>query len=101
MAYIRRKSDEITNMDNVQNVFVQVLRKPKRKVIIKRGIKAQDYFPYCEEVGCDVWGILVSMDSLCKEPVCPLHFASLCTSRKLLLIRIFIIEVVWGLIWGL
>lgn len=48
---------EITNMDNVQNVFVQVLRKPKRKVIIKRGIKAQDYFPYCEEVGCAVWGL--------------------------------------------
>ncbi|MDY2656004.1 MAG: GyrI-like domain-containing protein, partial [Candidatus Limiplasma sp.] len=28
------------------------------------------YFPYCEEVGCDVWGMLLSMDSLCGEPVC-------------------------------
>lgn len=34
------------------------------------GVKAEDYFAYCEEVGCDVWGILTSMDSLCGEPVC-------------------------------
>ncbi|MEA4822794.1 MAG: AraC family transcriptional regulator [Clostridiaceae bacterium] len=61
---------ECTNMENVQSVFVQVIRKPERKVIIKRGIKAEDYFPYCEEVGCDVWGLLLSMDSLCGEPVC-------------------------------
>ncbi|MEG2106386.1 MAG: AraC family transcriptional regulator, partial [Clostridia bacterium] len=40
------------------------------KVLIKRGIKANEYFAYCDEVGCDVWGILTSMDSLCGEPVC-------------------------------
>ena len=39
-------------------------------MILKRGIKADDYFAYCEEVGCDVWGLLSSMDSLCGEPVC-------------------------------
>lgn len=61
--------DEIT-MENLKSVFVQVIQKPERKVIIKRGIAAEDYFPYCEEVGCDVWGILKSMDSLCGEPVC-------------------------------
>ena len=52
------------------NVFIQVIRKPHRKVIIKRGIKADHYFDYCCEVGCDVWGTLLSMDSLCGEPVC-------------------------------
>ena len=57
-------------MMDVRNVFVQVIRKPERKVIVKRGISAEDYFPYCEEVGCDVWGLLSSMDSLCGEPVC-------------------------------
>ena len=57
-------------MKNLQSVFVQVIRKPERKVIIKRGIKAEDYFAYCEEVSCEVWGILKSMDSLCGEPVC-------------------------------
>ena len=25
---------------------------------------------YCGEVGCDVWGLLASMNSLCGEPVC-------------------------------
>ncbi|MPM91830.1 HTH-type transcriptional activator RhaS [bioreactor metagenome] len=63
------RKDEI-DMENVQSVFVQVLRKPERKAIIRRGAKAEDYFSYCEEVGCDVWGLLTSMDSLCGEPVC-------------------------------
>ncbi len=56
-------------MENVKNVFVQVIEKPARKVLIKRGIKAADYFTYCEEVGCDVWGLLISMKSISKEPV--------------------------------
>ena len=55
---------------SAKNVFIQVIDKPKRKVIIKRGKKAQDYWTYCEEVGCDVWGELVSIKSLCGEPVC-------------------------------
>lgn len=66
----REMRKEVSDMENLQSVFVQVIQKPERKVIIKRGIKAEDYFPYCEEVGCDVWGILTSMDSLCGEPVC-------------------------------
>ncbi len=57
-------------MENVQSVFVQIQEKAERKVIIKRGIKADDYFLYCEEVGCDVWGLLSSMDSISGEPVC-------------------------------
>ena len=57
-------------MENIKNVFIQVVHKPERKVIIKRGIKAEEYFSYCSEVGCDVWGMLTSMDSLCGEPVC-------------------------------
>lgn len=61
---------DIVDMENLQNIFVQVIQKPKRKAIIKRGIHAKDYFEYCEEVGCDVWGMLMSMDSLCAEPVC-------------------------------
>ena len=57
-------------MENVKTVFVQRVEKPARKVILKRGVKARDYFAYCEEVGCDVWGTLTSMKSLCGEPVC-------------------------------
>lgn len=64
-------------MENIQSVFIQVVRKPARKAVIKRGVSAEDYFAYCEEVGCDVWGLLTSMDSLCGEPVClwlPAHY---------------------------
>ena len=57
-------------MKNTNNVFIQVIHKPKRKVIIKRGTNAKEYFAYCDEVGCDIWGMLISMDSLCGEPVC-------------------------------
>lgn len=57
-------------METLQNIFIQVIEKPKRKVIIKRGIKATDYFAYCEEVGCDVWGLLTSIKSISGEPVC-------------------------------
>ncbi len=57
-------------MKTVKNVFVQVIEKPDRKVLIKRGVKASDYFAYCEEVGCDVWGLLQSIRSISGEPVC-------------------------------
>ena len=57
-------------METVKSVFVQVIEKTERKVLIKRGIKAADYFAYCEEVGCDVWGLLQSIKSMSGEPVC-------------------------------
>lgn len=56
-------------METVKSVFIQVIEKPARKVLIKRGVKAADYFAYCEEVGCDVWGLLLSMKSISGEPV--------------------------------
>lgn len=59
-----------TDMENLKNVFIQVIEKPDRKAIIKRGVKANDYFAYCEEVGCDVWGLLQSIKSISGEPVC-------------------------------
>ena len=57
-------------MEHVQPVFIQRIRKPARRAVIRRGMKADNYFDYCAEVGCDVWGLLESMDSLCGEPVC-------------------------------
>ncbi len=57
-------------MKEVKNVFVQVIEKPERKVIIKRGREAKEYWKYCEEVGCDVWGLLTSIQSIGGEPVC-------------------------------
>ena len=45
-----------------------MVERPARKLILKRGIKADNYFDYCEEVGCDIWGILVSIKEAMYEP---------------------------------
>ena len=68
IKYANREGNK--NMSEVKSVFVQVIEKPERKVIIKRGKDATEYFQYCEEVGCDVWGLLSSIKSICSEPVC-------------------------------
>lgn len=54
---------------NANTVFVQVVDRPARKLILKRGIKASHYFEYCEEVGCDVWGILSGIKAAMYEPI--------------------------------
>ena len=68
IKYSKRKDSN--QVSEVKSVFVQVMEKPARKVIIKRGKTATEYFQYCEEVGCDVWGLLCSMKSISGEPVC-------------------------------
>lgn len=52
-----------------KSVFVQIIERPKRKVLLKRGIKATNYFEYCEEVGCDIWAILTSVKEALYEPI--------------------------------
>lgn len=64
--YVERKPV----MKNLKNVFLQVVERPIRKGIIKRGVNATEYFTYCEEVGCDVWGLLQSIKSISGEAVC-------------------------------
>lgn len=66
----RELRKENVTMENVQSVFVQVIRKPARKVLIRRGVAAEEYFAYCGEVGCDVWGLLLSICPREGEPVC-------------------------------
>ena len=66
----RTTMKEEKRMETAKNVFIQVIEKPARKVIIKRGVKATEYFAYCEEVSCDVWGLLTSIKSIGGEPVC-------------------------------
>ncbi len=67
VKYAKRKD---AGKMEVKNVFVQVVEKDERKVIIKRGKTAKGYWKYCEEVGCDVWGLLTSIKSMNGEPVC-------------------------------
>lgn len=51
-----------------QFIFTQVIERPKRKALILRGKTATEYFAYCDEVGCDVWGILMSVKEALFEP---------------------------------
>lgn len=67
VASEERKEPKVSE---IRNIFIQLIEKPARKVIIKRGVKATEYFGYCEEVGCDVWGLLRSIKSISGEPVC-------------------------------
>jgi len=50
-------------------IFVQVVDRPARKLILKRGIHAADYYAYCEEVGCDVWVVLTDIQQALYEPI--------------------------------
>ena len=68
--YIMDEERKKRKMSEIRNVFIQVIEKPSRKVIIKRGLNANEYFSYCEEVGCDVWGLLKSIKSISGEPIC-------------------------------
>ncbi|MDW7729939.1 MAG: hypothetical protein SCJ94_08020 [Bacillota bacterium] len=58
----------MTENEKTSTVFVQVVERPRRKLILKRGIKASHYFDYCEEVGCDVWEILSGIKEAMYEP---------------------------------
>ncbi len=69
-SLIMENERNVNSMSEIRNVFIQVIEKPERKVIIKRGIKANEYWSYCKEVGCDVWGLLTSIKSISGEPVC-------------------------------
>ncbi len=69
--YLRllKGEDYMNNKPNTNTVFVQVVDRPDRKVILKRGKKATHYFEYCEEVGCDVWDKLTSIKGALNEPI--------------------------------
>ncbi len=50
-------------------IFVRAVERPRRKFILLRGRQATDYMAYCEEVGCDIWGILLSVKGALDEPM--------------------------------
>jgi AraC-like DNA-binding protein len=65
-----QKGDNIMCKSQTTNaVFVQVVDRPKRKLILKRGVKATHYYEYCEEVGCDVWDVLLGIKEAIYEPI--------------------------------
>lgn len=67
--YLKKQKGEPNMSENQNTVFVQVVERPKRKLILKRGLKANHYFEYCEEVGCDIWDILSAVKEALYEPI--------------------------------
>ena len=59
---------KMTETPDVKAIFVQVVERPARKLLLKRGIAARDYFAYCDEVGRDVWGVLTSVKEALYDP---------------------------------
>ena len=67
---LQQGETEMTEKTNANTVFVQVVDRPKRKLILKRSKKAGDYFAYCEEFGCDEpWNTLTSIKDALYEPI--------------------------------
>jgi AraC family transcriptional regulator len=56
-------------MTTPRTVFIQVVDRPARGFILKRGCTATEYFEYCEEVGCDIWPILTGIHDALYEPI--------------------------------
>ena len=50
-------------------VFVQVLARPDRKLVLKRGGAANDFFAYRKEVGCEAWDELKAIPGALGEPI--------------------------------
>ena len=69
--YLALQKGEIDMSENTKpnTIFVQVVDRPARKLILKRGVTAADYFKYCEEVGCEVWDVLASIQEAIYEPI--------------------------------
>jgi len=66
---LQKGEDNMSSKPITSTIFVQVVERPDRRLILKRGIKATHYFEYCEEVGCDIWGILTSVKEALYEPI--------------------------------
>jgi AraC-like DNA-binding protein len=60
---------KMSEKQKANTIFVQVVERPARKLILKRGIKAEDYYAYCEEVGCEVWDVLTGIREALYEPM--------------------------------
>ncbi|MEL7608297.1 MAG: AraC family transcriptional regulator [Bacillota bacterium] len=64
-----RGASGMSAQKETKTVFVQVIERPARKVLLKRGKSATEYFEYCNEVGCDVWALLSSIKEALYEPI--------------------------------
>lgn len=66
---------EETSMEQTAVIFTQILKRPARKLILRRAKTADNYFDYCAEVGCGendasaAWDVLTTIREALYEPV--------------------------------
>ena len=66
---VKKREVKMSEQQNVYPVFVQVVDRPARKLILLRGKRAEDYFEYCDEVGCEIWDTLTEVKDALYEPI--------------------------------
>ncbi len=64
-----RKTEDKTASTATRTVFVQIVERPARRLVLLRGRAATHYFEYCEEVGCEVWDRLAGIPDALHEPM--------------------------------
>ncbi len=72
----QRATSEVVGMQqDTAVIFTQIVERPARKLLLQRSKEAEDYFTYCEEVGCGEndnsapWDILSEIKEALYEPV--------------------------------
>jgi len=67
--------EELKMKEKTAIVFVQIMERPARKLILRRSKNASDYFEYCDEFDCPEespdapWSILCNIKEALHEPV--------------------------------
>ncbi len=68
----QRGEQIMSDNPSANTVFVQVIDRPARKLILRRGKTATNYDEYTEEIGCDgweaMWAVLSSVSEAFYEP---------------------------------
>lgn len=71
----KSKREEKLMEQKASFIFVQIVDRPARKLILRRSKKAEHYFEYMEEIGCrtpekkEVWDLLCDIKEALYEPV--------------------------------
>ena len=77
VRYLHRSNTNLENwnMNKTSVIFTQIVNRPLRKLILKRGIAADNYHDYCLEIGCGnhdasaAWDVLTEIKEALYEPV--------------------------------
>ena len=77
VSYLNRSNTNLEkwNMNKTSVIFTQIVNRPLRKLILKRGIAADNYHDYCLEIGCGThdasaaWDVLTEIKEALYEPV--------------------------------